>query len=216
MSMPQLSTAEKITIDEYLRLEREAEHRSEFLDGEIIAMAGESSAHGEITVNLVGVLHAQLKGKRCRARTKDTKVRSGPNRPHGSGTKGLFSYPDALVICDDIIFHDEHRDVVLNPTAVIEVLSPSTEAFDRGQKFIRLRDWNPTLMDYVLISQAEPRIEVFHREDDSTWSLKSFAGLDASALLTAVDCVLPLAEIYDRVEFPPADDGTDSGTTEDV
>ncbi len=205
MSMPQRQAAVKITVDEYLRGERAAESRHEYLDGEVIAMAGESGPHGDISVNVVVALGNQLKGKSCRLRTKDTKVRSGPDRPHGSNTKGLFSYPDAVVICGEPIYHDDHHDVVLNPTLIVEVLSPSTERMDRGEKFIRLRNWNPSLMDYVLISQEEAFIEVFHRTDETTWTMKETAGLSTTAVLASIECVLPLAEVYDRVEFPPGE-----------
>jgi Uma2 family endonuclease len=203
--MPQERIEPRVTIDEYLRLERAAHQRHEYLDGEIIAMAGESGNHADVSTNVVGLLHAQLTGKDCRVRTKDTKIRSGPDRPHGSNTKGLFSYPDAVVICGEPMYHDEHNDVVLNPTVIVEVLSPSTEAFDRGKKFMRLRNWNPSLMDYDLISQVEPFIEVFHRTDASTWTMKESVGLEASAVLPAIECVLPLAEVYDRVDFSSAE-----------
>lgn len=209
MSMPQRQPVKKITIEEYLRGERAAQSRHYYVDGEVFAMAGESGSHADISTNVVGLLHAQLKGKPCRVRTKDTKVRSGPDRPHGSSTKGLFSYPDVVVICGEPIYHDEHNDVVLNPTVIVEVLSPSTERIDRGEKFIRLRNWNPTLEDYVLVSQVEPLIEVFHRTGEITWSLTPAEGLAAAARLTAIDCALPLTEVYDRVEFSPPEEPSD-------
>src|SRR5205807_944775 len=135
--------------DEYLERERAAEERHEYLDGQIYAMAGESPSHGIITVNLVGIFYIQLKGKPCQALTKDTKVRSGPTPLPGHSTRGLFSYPDIVVVCGEPEYHDAFRDVILNPTAIVEVLSPATEAFDRGEKFTRYQVWNPTLKDYV-------------------------------------------------------------------
>src|SRR5688572_25678141 len=114
-------------------MERAAEERHVYLDGEIFAMAGESDPHGIISVNLVGTFFNQLKGKPCQARTKETKVRSGPVPETGRGTKGMFSYPDVVVVCGEVEYHDAYRDVILNPKAIIEVLSPSTEAFDRGE-----------------------------------------------------------------------------------
>src|SRR6185369_9122332 len=122
---------------------------------------GESDAHGDISVNVVASLVPQLKNSPCRARTKETKVRSGPIPETGRSRKGLFSYPDILVICGEIEHHDSHRDVILNPKVIIEVLSDSTEAFDRGAKFERYQKYNPTLTDYVLISQDKPQIEQF-------------------------------------------------------
>ena len=144
----------------------------------------------------------------------DTKVRSGPDRPHGSNTRGLFSYPDVVVICSEVVDHDKHQDVILNPTVIVEVMSPSTEAFDRGEKFIRLRNWNESLQDYVLISQEEPFIEVFRRNADATWTMKQSAGLEATAALASINCTLPLADVYARIEFPPRETPADAETPE--
>src|ERR1700677_2178602 len=120
------------SVDEYLKLERAALERHEYLDGHIYLMAGESYAHGDIAVNVVGIFYNQLKGKPCRARTKDTKVRSGPIPMPGESTIGMFSYPDLLVVCGEPEFHDAFKDMILNPRLILEVLSPSTEAFDRN------------------------------------------------------------------------------------
>jgi len=200
MGLPQLQPKPLITVDEYLALERTAEERHEYLDGQILAMAGESGEHGDITVNLVVTLGTQLKGTPCRARTKDTKVRSGPSVLHG--TSGLFSYPDIVVICGEPSYHDAHRDVILNPTAIIEALSPSTEAFDRGLKFHRYQTWNPTLTDYLLVSQDQPQIEHFSRQDNGTWAYQRHTGLDATVHIPSIKCTLKLADVYDRVVFP--------------
>ncbi len=129
----------KMTIDEYLTFERAAEERHQYIDGEIFAMAGKSPVHGDVSLNLAGVFYNQLKGKPCRARTKDTKVRSGPTPMPPRSTMGMFSYPDIVVICGEPEYHDAFKDVVLNPTAIAEVLSPSTEAFDKGEKFERYK-----------------------------------------------------------------------------
>ena len=139
------------TVDQYLAIERASEERHIYLDGEIYAMAGESDAHGIISVNIVGTLHTLLKGTPCQVRTKDTKVRSGPTAMPGHAPRGLFSYPDVLVICGVPEYHDAFTDVVLNPTAIIEVLSQTTEGFDRGEKFTRYQSYNPTLGEYVLV-----------------------------------------------------------------
>ena len=135
MSFPQAQPRHRV--EEYLELERKSEERHEFLDGFIYAMAGESPEHGIACVNLVGQLHPQLRGKPCQIFSKDMKVRSGPIPRGRYAKKGLFSYPDLLVVCGELEFHDKHRDVLLNPTVIIEVLSPTTEAFDRGEKFWR-------------------------------------------------------------------------------
>ncbi len=126
------------TIEEYLRLERASEERHEYIDGQIYAMAGESLAHSRICVTLAAEIRAQLKGKPCEALSSNMKVRSGPTIKRDS-VAGLFSYADLVVVCGRPRFHDEHQDVLINPTAIFEVLSPTTEAFDRGDKFLRYR-----------------------------------------------------------------------------
>jgi Uma2 family endonuclease len=201
MSMPQVQER-RFTVDEYLRMERDSMERHEFLDGEIYAMAGESGPHGDVSANVVGALVGQLKGKPCRARTKDTKVRSGPMLVSGQGTRGLFSYPDVVVICGEPEYPDAHRDVILNPAVIVEVLSPSTEAFDRGEKFIRYQTYNPTLTDYLLVAQDQPRVEHFHRLAGGEWFYRLTTGLEASVEIASIGCTLSLADVYDRVEFP--------------
>jgi Uma2 family endonuclease len=193
-----------VTVDEYLTLERAAEERHEFLDGRIFAMAGESGEHGDISVNLVATLASQLKGTPCRARTKDTKVRSGPVPQPRQSTSGMFSYPDVVVICGEPEYHDAYTDVILNPTIIAEVLSPATEAFDRGEKFKRYQMWNPTLRDYLLVSQDQPQIEHYSRQGDESWSYRRYAGLESNVAIASIHCTLNLADVYDRVAFPEA------------
>src|SRR5215813_5130532 len=129
------------TIEEYLALERAAEERHEYWDGGIYAMGGESLEHGRICTNLSRIISNQLVGKPCELLIKDMKVRSGPDPQPRRVTKGLFSYPDLLVVCGEPQFHDQYRDVLLNPAVIIEVLSDTTEAFDRGEKFRRYRTY---------------------------------------------------------------------------
>jgi Uma2 family endonuclease len=169
----------------------------------IYAMAGESGNHGDITVNLVVLLGSQLKGKPCRVRTKDTKVRSGPSPVTRRTMAGLYSYPDVVVICDEPDYHDAHQDVILNPTVIIEVLSESTEGFDRGEKFKRFQRWNPTLKDYLLVSQDQPQIDHFTRQADGKWTYEYTTGLSERVYVASIQCTLPLAEVYERVVFPP-------------
>jgi Uma2 family endonuclease len=188
-------------VDDYLRIDRASEERYLYLDGEIFAMAGESGAHGDISGNAYALLHLQLRGKPCRARTKDTKVRSGPSPVGRDNASGLYSYPDIVVVCREPEYHDTYTDVVLNPTAIVEVLSPSTEAFDRGEKFTRYQTWNPTLTDYVLVSQDQPQVEHYHREINGTWTYQRYTGLDAGVTIPSIECVLKLADVYDRIKF---------------
>jgi Uma2 family endonuclease len=165
-------------------------------------MAGESDQHGEICVNLIGHLFAQLSGKPCRARAQNTKVRSGPEPKSSQNPEGFYSYPDVLVVCGERKFHDEYQDVLLNPNVIIEVLSKSTEAFDRGEKFIRYRTWLPTLSDYILVSQDRPMIEHYRRQSDGEWILSTMDGLDAELKIESIGCSLKLNDVYDSVQFP--------------
>ena len=190
------------TIEDYLTLERAAEERHEYLDGCIYAMAGESPDHGRICMNLSGSLSAQLRGTSCEAFSKDTKVRCGPTPRLGGSHEGLYAYPDLVVVCGPLQFHNQVQDVVLNPTVIIEVLSPSTEAFDRGQKFLRYRTWLPTLTDYVLVAQDQPLVEHAHREEEGTWSLRTLQGLDDRLSVPRIGWTVSLTDVYDRVVFP--------------
>jgi len=205
----------RYTVDEYLAMERAAELRHVYLDGTIVpmagdggpvndstGMAGESPEHADITTNLVLTVAGQLKGKPCRARSKDTKVRSGRTLMSGTSIRGMFSYPDLVVVCGEPEYPDAHRDIILNPTAILEVLSASTEAFDRGEKFTRYRRWNPTLTDYLLVSQDRPQIEHFIRQPSGRWAFDTYEGLDAEVPIPSIGCTLKLADVYDRVTFP--------------
>jgi Uma2 family endonuclease len=201
MGLPRAHSEVIYSIDQYLAIERSSPERHYYVDGQIFAMAGESPAHGDISANLVIILGSQLRGTPCRVRTKDTKVRSGPLLSAGETTRGLFSYPDVVVICGEPEYHDAVGDVLLNPKVILEVLSESTEAFDRGDKFSRLQSWNPTLTDYILVSQDSPQIEHFTRQPNDTWSYRRTTGLDASVDIPSIQCRLKLTEVYERVEF---------------
>ncbi|MGH9843170.1 MAG: Uma2 family endonuclease [Blastocatellia bacterium] len=189
------------TIEEYLAMEREAEERHEYIDGHVYKMAGESPEHGEISANLSGVVIPQLSGTDCRARIKDTKVRSGPLPKSHLSRKGLFSYPDMLVVCGEMQFHDKHRDVLTNPKVIFEILSDSTLKFDRQEKFWRYQAWNPALTDYVLISQKTPTIGHYIRQPDGSWLYFFHHGLDQTLTIKSIGCTLPLARVYERVIF---------------
>jgi Uma2 family endonuclease len=203
MGLPFLKT--RYTIEEYLALDRESEERYEYLDGDIYAMAGESPEHGAICMNLSISIGSQVRGTPYQAFAKDMKVRSGHLPLPGSPMKGLFSYPDLVVVCGAMQFHDQFRDVLLNPTLIIEVLSPSTEAFDRGEKFRRYRTWLPILQDYLLVAQDKPLIDHYHRVEENKWELVSVEGLEASLHLESMHCTLRLADEYDRIIFPTED-----------
>lgn len=191
----------RFTVEQYLKIERQFDERLYYLDGEIYSMVGESPNHGTISTNLIMIVASQLKGSRCQAWSKDFKVRSGPSTDPAKSTKGLYSFPDLVVFCGEPQFHDEHRDVLINPTVVIEVLSPSTEAFDRGEKFLRYQNWNPTLTDYLLVSQTQHIIEHYTRQDDGSWSYFCYQELANTLTIKSIECSLNLAEVYDRIDF---------------
>ena len=196
MTLPAMSTQpDFISPDEYLRRERMSDFRSEYLGGRIVAMSGASRAHNLIVFNLGGHLHAHLRGQGCEGYVADMKVRlAGSLR---------YVYPDLVVVCGEPEFQDEKEDVVANPLLVIEVLSDSTEAFDRGEK------WNgyrriPSLAEYVLIAQHRPQVERFVRQGE-LWTYDSAEGLDAAVTLSSIGLTLPLHEIYEGV--PLSDHG---------
>lgn len=202
------------TEQEYLAMERAADERHEYVDGVIYAMAGESPEHGSASVNLVRLIGNHLLGKDCDLYTKDTKVRSGPLPKNRLSTKGLYSYPDLVVVCGERKYLDEHRDVLINPTVIIEVVSNSTEQFDRRQKFLRYQQYLPSLVDYVLVTQREPAIEIFHRPSpkSSRWEYTAAAGLNGRIIIPSIKCRLRLADVYYRVTFPSDDFTNDNAT----
>lgn len=201
MATPQSKLQKRIrTVAEYLEFERQAEERHEFVDGVIQAMAGESPRHSNINANLIAEVAIQLKRTSCRAFSPNMKVRSG-EQTVAKSIKGLFSYPDLTVVCGQPQLHDEVGDVLVNPKVIFEVLSPSTASFDRGEKFQRLRTFNESLTDYVLVWQSQPIIEHFERQPNGQWLMTEVAGLVSELHITSIDCRLKLAEIYDRVSF---------------
>jgi Uma2 family endonuclease len=174
------------TPEEYLALEREATYRSEYIDGYIYAMSGGTPEHSLIKVDLGLVVRLQLRGGPCKTYDSDMQVRVDA---------GLYTYPDLTVACGDIAF-DDHNNL-LNPIAIFEVLSPSTEAYDRGEKFNRYQGI-ASLRQYVLVNQSTPRIEVFTREPGDVWTFSRASGLDASIRLESIGCELALRDVYDQ------------------
>jgi Uma2 family endonuclease len=184
------------TIAEYLRHEQTATNKHEYRDGEIVAMAGNSYSHSLIAANFIGELRNALKGRPCRV--LDSNLRIGiPRTP-------LYTYPDASVICGpaQIDPADATGQTATNPRLLVEILSPTTEAYDRGEKFNRYRQLD-SLQEYVLISQDVARVEIFFRQPDGTWVFTSVSGVESRCRLASLDLTVPLAEIYAGVEFPP-------------
>ena len=183
-----------VTPEQYLEIDRPAERKSEYYDGEMFAMAGASVAHNTIVWNVITGLGSQLVDGPCQGYPSDFRVRIGPG--------DRSAYPDVTVVCDKPEFADERRDVLLNPTVIMEVLSPSTASFDRGFKFDAYTAI-PSLREYVLIASDCASIEVFSRQTDGRWLLTKALSPDGSIELESIGCVLALAHIYQRVEFPP-------------
>ena len=181
------------TPEEYLDLERSSEIRHEYLDGFVYAMAGESPAHSTICFNLAVTVGTQVKDTPCRGFSPNMKVHAGKS--------GLYAYPDLMIVCGEPILYDERGDVIANPTVIFEVLSPSTEAYDRGEKFLRYRTEIETLQDYVLVVQDRPLIEHFSRQTDGAWLQSEINGLAGVLALPSIDCRIALADVYNRLAF---------------
>ena len=155
-------------------------------------MPDASLNHVQIAFNIGAELNPQLRSRPCRVVGMDLKVRMPDSRK--------FFYPDVVVICGEPQFHDDRKDVILNPILVIEVLSKSTEAFDRGAKF-RAYKTVESLKEYLLVSQDEPLIEQFVRNGEGEWKYKAAEGLESSLVLPSIECTLNLSAVYDKVDF---------------
>jgi len=181
-----------ITPEEYLALERQAEYKSEYYDGEIFAMTGASRKHNLITLNIGAELRNQLKNRACEAYQNDMRV-------HVPAT-GLYTYPDVVVVCGEPQLEDEHLDMLLNPTLIVEVLSKSTARYDRTSKFSDYRSI-PSFAEYLLVAQDEYRVEHYVKQTDARWLLTEYRSLEAVIQLDSIQCSLSLKEIYDKVSF---------------
>lgn len=183
-----------------MAFERRSSERHEYVDGVLSAMSGASERHNQIVVNLGGEIRAQFKGRPCKVYTNDMRVRiAGTTR---------YAYPDVAALCSSARFDDEEKDTLINPNLIIKVLSVSTEAYDRGEKFEYYRRIE-TLAEYVLVGQDKPHIEQFSRQPNGQWLFTETSGLESFVELTSVGCRLSLAEIYDKVEFGPEPQETD-------
>ena len=185
----------RLTEAEYLDLERSLEARNEFFDGEVFAMSGGTPLHSQIATSLAREFGNKLKGRDCIPYNSDLRLKVEAT--------GLFTYPDLSVVCGPLQFASGTDDTVVNPRLIIEVLSDSTEAYDRGKKFENYRQM-PSLREYLLVSQKEPRIEQFVRQPNGQWLLRDAAGLDATLALPSLEIDIFLAEVFAGVEFVPA------------
>jgi Uma2 family endonuclease len=192
----------KLTVAEYLARERTAEFKSEYYRGETFAMAGASPRHNSAKENLIGELHARLKGSPCRTFSSDQRVKVDAT--------GLYTYPDILIVCGKPQFDMADPDAIVNPVAIVEVLSPTTEKYDRGAKFNQYRQI-PSFREYVLVSQEEPLVERFVRQPDDTWVLTVLTGLAGELVFATIPARIPLADIFNGVEFPDPAGGPGPG-----
>jgi Uma2 family endonuclease len=181
-----------LTPEEYLEHERRADHKSEYFHGEMFAMAGGSRRHALIITNLVRELSQKLKDRPCEVYSSDLRLRVAPT--------GLYTYPDVMVVCGEPEFADDQKDTLLNPIVIVEVLSESTRDYDRGQKFQHYRAL-PSLVEYLTVAQDEPHIEHYVRQPENRWLLAEFSGLAQSISLQSIGCILPLAEVYEKIEW---------------
>lgn len=189
------------TPEQYLALERKAEYKSEYINGYIYAMSGASREHNLIATNLVRELGIQLKGKPYEVYTSNMRVKVSPT--------GMYTYPDVSITSSKPRFEDTQLDILVNPTVIIKVLSPSTEAYDRGDKFAHYRKLE-SLREYVLVAQDKLRVEHFLRQDNTAdqWMLTEISDLAGTLHLPSIGCNVALRDVYDRIEFPPSDDAT--------
>lgn len=191
--MAQTKAHPVFSVENYLDFERIQTDRHEFLDGNVYAMAGESPNHSTICFNLNTIIGLQLRGKKCRG--------FSPNMKIATNEKGLYSYPDLAVVCGTPQFYDKTGDVITNPTVIFEVLSPSTENYDRGEKFLRHTNFIETLQDYVLISQERPVLEHYSKQANGGWKKNEIEGLNEELKLDSIECEISFNELYELIEF---------------
>lgn len=189
---------EMMTEEEYLAFERASETKHEYYRGEVFAMAGASLEHTQIVSNSLIAIGRQLRPP-CRIVSNDLRTKISET--------GLYTYPDLIIVCGRPQLADGQFDTLLNPTILIEVLSPSTEAHDRGRKFRHYRTLD-SLQEYLLIAQDTPLVEHFVRQEDGTWRFAAASGLDATLHLPTIDCTLALADVYALIDW---DEGAAEG-----
>lgn len=178
------------TVEEYLEFERKADARHEFFGGEIFAMAGGSKRHNGISANLIRLIGNQLVERECTVYGSDMRVKIP--------VVDKYTYLDAVAVCGDEIFEDSAEDTLLNPILIIEVLSQSTEAYDRGAKFEYYQTIE-SFREYVLITQEPFRVEQFVRKDTNVWTYFEFRKPDDAVELNSINCKLLLQDIYHKI-----------------
>src|SRR5947209_19978497 len=175
----------RMTPEQYLAMERAAEFKSEYFEGQVYAMAGGTIPHAHLIANVTIALGQGLRGGPCIVLSSDAKLRVSH--------EGLYTYPDLMVVCGEAKYADNQKDTLLNPTRIIEVLSKSTEANDRGFKFAQYRKLD-SFRGYVLVSQCAPPVETFDRQPDGQWMFSESVGMDAVCRLESLDCQILLSD----------------------
>lgn len=191
----------RLTPEEYLEIERAAEFKSDYYDGHMYAMPGGSLRHAILIASVARELGNALKDRPCTVVSSDLRLRVGSGR--------LYTYPDVAVFCGAPKLADQHQDILLNPTLIAEVLSPSTERCDRGVKWTQYRTIE-SLQEYALVSQTEPRVEIFRRQAGGQWLFVDFSGLDAVCRFESLDCAIALSDIYHNISFGDDEPAPDS------
>jgi Uma2 family endonuclease len=175
-----------LTEEEYLRIERDAESKSEFHDGQMFAMAGGSPNHAYLSAEITVIIRRQLPPG-CRTFSSDLRIKVAP--------AGLYTYADCTVICGELQLYGEQKDVILNPLVIVEVLSPSTEAYDRGKKFELYRTID-SFKEYLLVHQDRHHVEHYSKQDDGSWLLREHSGEGATVVIARLNARVPLADLY--------------------
>ena len=188
-----LQAKARMTVEEYLALERQASCKSEYCNGEVFAMSGASRRHNLISLNIGAELRAHLQQRPCEVYTSDMRVKISRT--------GLYTYPDVVVVCDDPAFEDAEVDTLLNPLLLVEVLSKSTADYDRGGKFEHYRTLL-SLQEYLLVAQERCHVVHYTRQPDHTWLLAETSEITDQIHLPSLDCALALSEVYAKVRFP--------------
>ncbi len=180
------------TPESYLEFERASEQKHEYFNGEIFAMAGATANHNLVAGNTYASLHTQLRQRPCFVYPSNMRIKISRTT--------LYTYPDISIVCGTPQFEDDHRDTLLNPTVIIEVLSPSTESYDRGKKFQHYRTLD-SLQEYILIAQDKPHIEHYLRQEQNQWLLSEAHQLESKITLPSIQCILLLSDVYEKVDM---------------
>lgn len=181
-----------LTIAEYLVLERAADYKSEYINGARRPMPGASRKHNLVTMNISASLHYQLRKRPCEVYPSDMRVKIEAT--------DLITYPDISIVCGEPRFDDSYKDTLLNPIVLVEVLSPSTAAYDRGDKSENYRQI-PSLQAYLLVAQDRMHVEYYSRQPDNSWRFAEFKRSEDRFALAAIQCELVLEDIYEKVTF---------------